>query len=183
MDSSHDRHPDADRRNQQFLTLLGRHELQLTACVHAIVPSWHDAEDILQETKIQLWREFDKFEEGSDFGAWACTVARYGVRTYFKRQQRSRRLLGDDVVEAVMAKLSQTPAEADRRQELLARCMKKLGADAIELLRRCYIDRQKIKDVAAALNRSLTGTYSALSRIRRDLFDCVQESLRREERP
>jgi RNA polymerase sigma-70 factor (ECF subfamily) len=91
--------------------------------------------------------------------------------------------LSDDVVEAVMAKLSRTPDETDRRQEILAGCIEKLGADAIELLRRCYIDRQKIKDVAAALNRSLTGTYSALSRIRHDLLECVQQNIQREDRP
>ena len=170
-----------DCRNQQFLLLLGRHELQLTACVHAMIPSWHDAEDILQETKIQLWREFDKFEQGSDFAAWARTVARYVVRTHLKQKRRLRQFDGD-VAEAIIAQMAKTPAENDRRLAILAGCVRKLGDDALELLRRCYIDRQKIKDIAESLNRSLTGTYSALSRMRRDLLECVQENLHREDR-
>ena len=60
---------------------------------------------------------------------------------------------------------------------------RKLGSDALDLLRRCYIEKQKIKDIAAELGRSLTGTYQALSRIRRELFDCMQDRLHREESP
>lgn len=172
---------EADLRNQQFLALLGKHELQLAACVHAMLPSWHDAEDVLQETKIQLWREFARFQDGTDFIAWARTIARYTVRTHVKRRQRGLRLLSDDVVDSVMAKLARSPAESDRRLEILAQCVKKLSGDAIDLLRRCYIDRQAIKAVAAELNRSLTGTYSNISRIRRELLACVREGMRRED--
>lgn len=170
-------------RDQRFLFLLGRHELQLAACVHALVPGWHDAEDILQETKLQLWREFDTFEPGSDFIAWARTVARYVAMTHFKRCERSPRLLDVDVAEAIMAKVVKPVAESDRRLEILAGCVRKLGGDALDLLRRCYVDQQKIKDIAAGLNRSLTGTYSAISRIRRELLECVREGLRREDGP
>lgn len=172
---------EANLRNQRFLALLGKHELQLAACVHAMLPSWHDAEDVIQETKIQLWREFDKFQDGSDFAAWARTIARYSVLTHVKRQRRGQRLLSDDVVEAVMAKLAKNSAETDRRLEILAGCVKRLGGDALDLLRRCYIDRQKIKTIAEELNRSLTGTYSSISRIRRELLTCVREGMHRED--
>jgi hypothetical protein len=43
--------------------------------------------------------------------------------------------------------------------------------------------KQKIKDMAIELGRSLPGTYSALSRIRRELLECVRERLHREENP
>lgn len=171
------------RRDQQFLSLLGKHELQLAACIHALVPGWHDAEDIIQETKLQLWREFDKFEPGSDFIAWARTVARYVAMSHFKRRERRPRLLDADVAEAIVAKVVKPAAESDHRLEILAGCVRKLGGDALDLLRRCYVDGQKIKDIAATLNRSLTGTYSAISRIRRELLECVREGLRREDGP
>ena len=172
---------EVDQCNQEFLTLLGKHELQLASCVHALVPSWHDAEDILQETKLQLWREFNKYQSGSDFAAWSRTVARYVVRTHFKQLQRKPLILSSDIADAVLQKIAKTPEQSDRRLRMLADCVKKLGDDALDLLRRCYVEGRKIKDIAAELGRSLTGTYSALSRTRHDLLECMRDSLHRED--
>ncbi len=172
---------EVDQCNQEFLALLGKHELQLASCVHALVPSWHDAEDILQETKLQLWREFHKYQSGSDFAAWSRTVARYVVRTHFKQLQRKPLILSSDIADAVLQKIAKTPEQSDRRLRMLADCVKKLGDDALDLLRRCYVEGRKIKDIAAELGRSLTGTYSALSRTRHDLLECMRDSLRRED--
>jgi RNA polymerase sigma-70 factor (ECF subfamily) len=130
-----------------------------------------------------LWREFDKFEPGSDFLAWARTVARYVALTHFNERGRKPRLLDSDVAEAIMAKVAKPAAETDRRLEILSGCVKKLGGNALDLLRRCYVDRQKIKEIAAELNRSLTGTYSAISRVRRELLECVREGMNREDGP
>lgn len=173
---------DAESRSSEFLALLGRHELDVATCVHALVPSWHDAEDIIQDVRLQLWREFGKFQTGSDFSAWARTIARYAVRRYVTMNQRKPLLLSSDVEDILMIRLAKTPIkQADRRLAMLAECVRKLGSDALDLLRRCYIEKQKIKDVAAELGRSLTGTYQALFRIRRELLGCMQEHLRREE--
>lgn len=174
---------DVDDRNREFLVLLGKYELQVAACVHALVPDWQDAEDILQETRLSLWQEFDKFQPGSDFLAWARTIARYAVRTHRKQLQRKPLVLSDEVGDLIMARIAKTPEQPDRRLAILAGCVRKLGVDALELLRRCYVERQKIKDIAAELGRSLTGTYSALSRIRRELLDCMRDGLRREDEP
>ncbi|MDZ7616894.1 MAG: sigma-70 family RNA polymerase sigma factor, partial [Patescibacteria group bacterium] len=95
----------ADRRDAEFISLLGKHELQLSACVHALVPSWQDAEDVIQETRLQLWREFDKFRPGSNFPAWACTVARYMVLAHFKKNQRKPLLLSSDLADSVTAEI------------------------------------------------------------------------------
>ena len=172
---------DTERRNSEFLALLGKHELQVATFVHALVPSWHDAEDIIQEMRLQLWREFGKFHSGSDFLAWACTIARYVVHTHVKKSRRKPLLFSSDVGDIIVARMVKTPEQTDRRLEMLADCVRKLGTDALDLLRRCYIDREKIKDIAAELGRSLTGTYSALSRIRHELLDCMRERLHREE--
>lgn len=173
---------DADRRNSEFLTLLGRHEFQVATCVHALVPSWHDAEDIIQEVRLQLWREFDTFQPGTDFAAWARTIARYAVRKHVTTSQRKPLLLSGDVENVLMARIARTPKQqADRRLQMLAECVRKLGSDAVDLLRRCYIEKQKIKDIATELGRSLGGTYQAISRVRRELLGCVREHLRQEE--
>jgi RNA polymerase sigma-70 factor, ECF subfamily len=183
MENSTGKNSDAERRDSEFLALLGKHEIQLTACVHALVPSWHDAEDIIQETRLRLWREYGKFRSGSDFSAWACTIARYVVHTHVKQSRRKPLLLSSNLGDTIIVELIGMPEQADRRLRILAECVRKLGSEALELLRRCYIEREKIKDIAAELGRSLAGTYQALSRARRELFNCMQDRLHREESP
>ena len=39
----------------EFLAFLGRYNAQLAACVHVIIPDWHAAEEVLQETRMTLW--------------------------------------------------------------------------------------------------------------------------------
>ena len=167
-------------RDREYLRLLGQHDLALTAFVHKIVPSWHDAEEILQETKIRLWEQFDRYQPDSDFCAWACVVAHYFAKTYFKRRQpapavKRRRGSGDPGDD------NQNALEADRRLAALAECMRKLGKESIAFLRRCYVEKEQIKEIAAASGRSLPGAYAALSRIRRGLLSCVQNRLREED--
>lgn len=171
----------AEQLNREFLALLGQYELDLAACVHALVPSWHNAEDILQETRLQLWQEFETFRPGSDFLAWARTVARYVVRKSIAESQRKPLLLSSKVQDLVIDTLIEVYGPSDQRLETLADCIKRLSEGALDLLQRCYIDRKKAKDVAAEMGRSVAGTYMALSRIRRELFDCVEERLHEDE--
>jgi len=172
---------DIESRDSEFLTLLGKHELQVAACVHSLVPSWHDAEDILQEVRLQLWREFASFQAGTDFSAWARTIARYAVRRHVTMTGRKPLLLSSNIEDAIMARIVKTPEQADQRLEVLTGCVKTLGSDALDLLRRCYMEKQKITDIAIALGRSLSGTYSALSRIRSELLECMRERVHQEE--
>lgn len=174
--------PNAGRRNSEFLALLGKHELDVAKCVHALVPSWHDAEDIIQEVRLQLWQEFENFQPGSDFPAWARTIARYSVRRHVTMSRRKPLLFSADVEDALMVNIAKTSKpQADRRLEILAKCVTRLSSEALGLLRRCYIEKKKIKDIAAELGRSLAGTYQSLFRVRRELLGCMREHLHRED--
>ena len=71
-----------DQRYREFVRLLAEHERRLTAYVHALIPLWQDAEDVLQNTKLRLWEQFDSFRPDGDFAAWAIVVATYMVRAH-----------------------------------------------------------------------------------------------------
>ena len=94
MDQSADESPRPLDSDSEFLALLARHEQPLAACVHALVPNWQDAEEVLQETRVTLWRQFADFQPGSDFQAWARTIARYVSRSHLRRNGNRRRSVG-----------------------------------------------------------------------------------------
>ena len=80
------------------MRLLAEHERQLAGYVHTLVPLWQDAEDVLQNTKLRLWEQFDSFQLGTDFAAWAITIAGYMVRTHRKTLSAPASLLQRRVV-------------------------------------------------------------------------------------
>jgi RNA polymerase sigma-70 factor, ECF subfamily len=163
-------------RNREFVRLLAEHELRLAGYVHALVPAWHDAEDILQNTKLRLWEQFDSFRPNTDFAGWAFTIAGYLVQEYRKRCQRQRVHFNDEL----LAKLSRRFANAsvwDDRTSALVECVKTLNTASRKLLRLFCTEHRKIKDIAHDLGQTPSATYQALSRIRRGLLECVRNRI------
>src|SRR5580700_5633498 len=89
------------RRTAEFVRLLQQHDHRISALVFALVPDWADAEDLIQETSVRVWEQYGEYKPGTDFGAWACTIARYMVLAYRKRQKRSRLQFSSNVLEVV----------------------------------------------------------------------------------
>ena len=170
-----------DLRYREFVRLLVEHERRLTGYVHTLVPSWQDAEDVLQDTKLRLWEQFDSFRPEADFAAWAVAIASYMVRAYRKRCQRQRVCFSDDLLEKISQHIPAiSSSRNDNRLLALVECIKTLSGASRKLLRAFCIGHRKIKDIAGELDQTPSATYSALFRIRRSLLECVQIRLHEE---
>ena len=85
------------RRGEQFMALYSGHQRRLYLYTMTLLPASVDAEDVLQETNLVLWRKFDQYQPGTNFFAWACRITRYEVLKYRERRARAARLLDPDV--------------------------------------------------------------------------------------
>ena len=59
------------KRKEEFIELITKHWHQLFNLIFCVVQNFSDAEDLFQQSTMALWADFDKFEPGTDFGAWA----------------------------------------------------------------------------------------------------------------
>ena len=50
----------------------------------SVLPNRTDVDDLLQETNLVLWREFESFEIGTNFTAWAYRIAHNQVLAWRK---------------------------------------------------------------------------------------------------
>ena len=57
--------PGSNDATEAYLRLLAQHERWLAGYVYSLVPQGSDGDDILQEVKVTMWRNFGKFEPGS----------------------------------------------------------------------------------------------------------------------
>jgi RNA polymerase sigma-70 factor, ECF subfamily len=173
-----------DGETTEFVRLLAEHDRQLSAYIHTLIPSWPDAEDVVQNTKLRLWEQFDSFRRDGDFGAWAIAVANFMVRSHRRDSRRERVRFNDELLDKISRHIpAVASSKDDDRMPALLECVKTLGEAGQKLLRSFCAKRQKIKDLADELGQSPSAVYSALFRVRWSLFDCVQKRLKEERGP
>jgi len=171
-------------RKEEFTEQLRQSHRQLLGYIFTLLRNLEDAQDVFQQTCIVLWDHFDEFEPGTNFTAWACTVAQFKVRDFLKCRRRYEAHLSEVFVERLAAIQSQvTSNEIEARHEALGVCIEKLTPHQRSLIEHCYGGSEKIPEVAEQLGRSVRGLYNSLQRIREGLCDCVQRTLAKERRP
>jgi RNA polymerase sigma-70 factor (ECF subfamily) len=139
-----------------------------------------DAEDVVQESGLVLWKKFHEYQPGTDFVRWACQIARYQSLKLRARRFRGPQLFSNEFL-AMFAAASEekSQAELEMRRKVMLQCMQELRAADQDLIARRYQKGTSTREVAAALNRSAQGTRRSLQRIREALAKCVRRKLAR----
>ncbi|EAQ80083.1 sigma-70 family RNA polymerase sigma factor [Blastopirellula marina] len=166
----------ADAHIEQFIQLLAENERLLAVFVMTMVPHSPDADDILQDTKIALWRNFDQFELGTDFGAWARRTAFHRILAFRKKKGRDKLHCGlSQDCYAMLAK--DYEADVSGRVDWirhLKRCLLRLPEQHQQIIQMRYEQQLSIDRIAATVDRTPAAIYRVLSRIRLALRDCIR---------
>lgn len=139
----------------------------------AIVPHAADAQEVLQETAIALWKQFDSYDPSLPFAPWAFRFAANKAKEHLRKQGRWSCFLDEDVAEMLLARREQLAPELDRRLEPLRDCLGKLSENHRELIDKYYFDQASVEETAQDVGRSVAAVYKSLQRIRATLTDCV----------
>lgn len=140
----------------------------------SLVGSPEDAEDILQDTNVVLWRKWNTFEGRSSFSTWACRIAFNNVVAWRKRQNRRSLLVLDDDLLAVLADMSLADVDRDDdRLDAMRACLSKMSRQARELLQKRYTSGMSVVDIAGQIGRSVVGLRVTFHRLRRQLANCI----------
>jgi RNA polymerase sigma-70 factor, ECF subfamily len=166
-------------KSKLFLRLFLQNERRLYAYILTLLPNRADADDVLQEASLVMWDKFDPAGPPEDFAAWGCRIAYYKVLDFCKKQQRSRVLFSQTLLERLgETAIEQAAAlQLDERRAALAACIEKLRPRDRDLLAHRFADGATIQTAAAHDGRSIEAVYKALAKIRQTLFDCVTRSL------
>ncbi len=169
----------APDKTELFIVQLSTIERSLALYVMTLVPRPQDAEDILQQSKLVMWRCFDQFQQGTNFGAWARKIAFHQVLTYRKRQKKSQLQVSDEFLEIIAAEAESNDDVLEVQRQLLTQCMTKLDPEHRQILNLRYHEGEEIEAIAAETNKTEGAVYRLLSRIRKNLHDCVTRSLKK----
>jgi len=170
----------APDRTQEFLELLTQHDRALSVYVYSLVQNSVDADDILQQTKMTLWRCFDQFEPGTHFLAWARKTAFHQVLTFRRQKKREHLPLSEETLELLHHEVEKLGDEGADRREALKFCLAKLPTAHRQMVMLRYFEDLEIEQVAGRVKSTVAAVYRALSRIRLTLHQCVEKQLVRE---
>ena len=175
------RAPRSFEQTEQFVQLLAATQRRLYLLILALVHRADDAEEILGDTNLVLWTKFDEFQQGTDFWAWACQVARYEVFKFRDRQRfrGSWAPLSDEVLELVAETSVRATDELELRRTALEECLKKLRDHDRDLLDRRNLPGATVVTIAGELGRSVEGLYKVYQRIYRTLAECIDRAVAR----
>jgi RNA polymerase sigma-70 factor, ECF subfamily len=172
----------APDKAELFVQLVTQFQQRVHLFILSLVPNPADAEEILQETNLVLWRKFDEFRVGSDFRAWAFQIAYNKVKSFRERQGRERLRFGPSVSDRLAEIASSVPEPTSIAVETLDACKRQLSDQDRDLIERRYQPGATTASVAAEVGRSVAAVYKAVVRIRRALFECIQRAVRKERR-
>lgn len=171
-----------DEMTERFLALYNQEQRGLYSYIRTLLYCRDDAEDVFQETCIALWRSFDRYVPGTNFGAWAREVARHRVLAHGKKRQGDRHRFSDEALNHIATDLQRDADLIERRMAALEECLTKLPADDRDLLQMRYTRKTTTVDLADRIGRPLSTLYKRLTRIRRTLLRCVTLRLDQEEK-
>lgn len=160
----------------EYVKLMIELQPSLRAFIVSLMPGSPDVPDVLQETNLTLWMKRDRFEAGSNFGAWAFQIARYEVMRQRARTKRLGRLVFSDELLEMLAG-DDMPANPDARLLALDHCLGKLTTNQRRIVDERYRPGRSLEQYAAETERSPGSLRMALLRIRETLKDCITNFL------
>lgn len=161
---------------KKFLQVFLASEQEIYRYVAAIAPARGDADEIVQQTAVEMWRKFDQFDLSRPFTPLACRFALNVARQWLARKQRWQAAVGADVIDRIADRRVELLPRMDSRLRHLEGCLDKLPVDQRRIIDGYYFRRLSIEAVATEAGRSVTAAYKALQRIRQALEACIERA-------
>lgn len=170
---------DADARWAAFVAEIAGAQPGLRAFLRTLLPCSGDADDVLQETNLVLWRKREEYDANRDFGPWARRIAYFQTLAHLKKRSRSREArFSDEMVEQLAVECEKRSDALEDRLQALRSCLEKLPGEERELVEARYGSGASVKIMAGEIGRSADAVSMHLYRLRQKLADCISQALR-----
>ncbi len=161
---------------ESFVQLMTAHQGRLYGYILSLLGDVDQANDVLQEANMVLWRNAGEFQPGSNFRAWAFRIAHFQVMAHRQRQLRDRVVFDNEILAILDPAAREVDETFEVRERVLSGCLEKLGAPHRDLLHQRYAQGQSLQAIAEACQKTANGVAQTLFRVRRSLMECVAKS-------
>jgi RNA polymerase sigma-70 factor, ECF subfamily len=147
------------------------YEAKLRGFVMNRVKDKDEANDILQQLYVKLYKHCEQLQEVRNLNAWLYQIARNSVYDYYREQGRSMSIEDEEKLDAQFS-LENTQQESE---SLVLPLINMLPAEYAEPLRLSEIEGISQKEIAERLGMSYSGAKSRVQRGREKLKELFLE--------
>ncbi len=147
---------DETTRERAFQTLVKIYQERLYWHIRKIVMNHEDADDVLQNTFVKVWRSINNFREESSLYTWLYRIATNESLTLVHANKRRSLMPMNDASEFLMNNLTSDPYfEGNEIQKKLQEAILQLPEKQRIVFNMKYFDEMKYEDMSQILNTSV----------------------------
>jgi len=170
---------DPNNAHERFTRLLLESEPVMLRSILVSVPHPADAREIMQETAVALWRQFESYDPALPFLNWAMGFARIETRRFLSRESR-RAQLTEKAIEVLEQEMQNTRGFDVAIEKHLATCLGKLSEKAQRQVKGYYLEGHTPETLSQREGRTVEAIYKTIQRARRELQACIARQLKSE---
>jgi RNA polymerase sigma-70 factor, ECF subfamily len=163
-----------------FVELMTQYQGRLYGYILSLAGDPDAANDVLQEANIILWKQWEQFDPGSNFKAWAFRIAHFQFMAYRQKKIRDKVLYSNELLSMLATEAREVDERHEQRAAALEKCLARMAPRSREAIRLRYADGVKVCEMAEKLHRNENTIYQILFRARRWLIECVQKDAQTE---
>lgn len=176
--------PEADRlvrlalsgEMNAFAGLIRLYESEIWRIAVSMLRDWSETESLVQQAFMDAYQNLDKYQLGTDFGAWMRTVARNRLRKFIRTMSRDEQRLAA-YREVLTERLRvESPVHDDSEVYLAAlrHCRAELPEGEGVILQLRYEKGMTFEAIATLQDMTPAAVQRAISRIRFRLRSCIE---------
>lgn len=147
---------DKSTRDIAFQSLVNKYQERLYWHIRKIVMNHEDADDVLQNTFVKVWRSIEGFREESTLYTWLYRIATNESLTLINSNKKRNFIPMNDSSEFLMNNLTSDPYfDGDEIQRKLQEAILQLPEKQRIVFNMKYFDEMKYEDMSEVLNTSV----------------------------
>jgi RNA polymerase sigma-70 factor (ECF subfamily) len=162
------------QETERLVILISSNHADLFRYIFALLPNPDDAQDVLQETLLELARKFAEYDATRPFLPWACRFAYHQVLRHRDRNPRRVTYLPTDLLEVLVRVREDEEPILAARLTALNDCLSRLPAAARQLVHNRYQARVPLDHLARKMGLSRRTLFRRLQQVRRSLYECIE---------
>jgi RNA polymerase sigma-70 factor (ECF subfamily) len=154
----------------------------LLGYAYSMLRDWSLAEDAVQDAFIVVMNKWSDFRPGTSVFLWVRQIAHHKVQESLRARAKKASPLEEELLAQVASTMERHLDEelADRQnlmRKALQRCMSVLNPRAMDILAGFYANAESCEEIAQAQGRSVNAVRLSLSRLRKQLHECMSRQM------
>ena len=163
-------------KSDEVAYILLKEQICLTAYINAILRDFQRSEDVFQDVVVKAIGNASCFNDRLHLIRWTRVTARNRSIDLLRKKNRHKQILMDEQLLELLHREwpEEEPETSGVILKQLAGCIEKMTPNNQEIVRLRYFKALSGIEVARRLNRKVRTVYQALSRIHKQLRECMQ---------